>query len=83
MKNVLNFETYGKISLPKRMLLEVKDRFRVNKFIGNNLSEQGINCYIPKLNKPKFIFSIVLALIFIALPFVTLLSIPTIMWGLK
>ncbi len=83
MKNNLGLETWGKISLPKRIFLEVKDRFRVNKFVGNNLSEQGINCYIPKLNKFRFAIGMVGVVVFIAIPFVTPLLIFPLMWGIK
>ncbi len=83
MKNILGLQTYGKVNFLKRNLLEVKDRFRVNSFVENYLNEQSIFCYVPRLNKPRFIFSIVLAIIFIALPFVTLLSVPIILWGIN
>ena len=81
--NILNLQTYGKLSLPKRTILEIGDRFRINPLIENIFQEKGLGIYVPKLNKTRFIFSLVLALIFIALPFVTILSLPTLAWGIR
>ena len=81
--NILGFKTYGKVNFIKRIILEIKDRFRVNPITKEILQEKGVGVYVPKLNRTRFSLSLVLVIVFIALPFVTLLSIPTILWGLR
>lgn len=77
------FETYGKPNLFQRMYNEVKYRFVKNPHADTLLKKCGLDSYIPKLNKWRFGTACFISLVFIALPFVTLLAIPTMLWGIK
>ena len=75
--------TYGKQNKIKKILLEVKNRFKINKIAREILNEYQIGVYVPKLNKPRFIVGLIAAVICIATPVITPLSIPAILWGIK
>ena len=83
MKNIMTYERYGKQNLIKKSFLQVKDRFRINKYAEIELGRRGIGVYVPKLNKVRFTIGLTLAIICIILPVITILSVPAILWGLK
>lgn len=79
----MKIQTYGKQKLPIRLYIEVKNRFTINPIIRNNLESKGLGVFVPKLNKPRFVTGIIIALIFIILPVVTPLAIPSVLWAIK
>ncbi len=83
MKNILTYERYGKQNIIRKVFLDVKNRFTINKFVEEDLKRRGIGCYVPKINKLRFTIGMGLAIIFVILPVVTPLSIVAILWGIK
>jgi len=81
--NILQFEVYGKAPLYRRVLVALRDRFRINPYTNTLLIGKGLKPYIPKLNRVRVVLSVVGAVICIAVPLITPLSIPILLWGLK
>ncbi len=81
--NITQFETYGKQPIHKRMFHEVKDRFKVNNHSETILNNHGMKGYVPKLNKVRFTIGLVAVVICIALPIITILSIPIMIWSIR
>jgi len=80
---ILIIEKYGKLPIYKRVAVALKDRFRINPHTNTLLIERGLKPYIPKLNKMRVVLSVVGVLVCIAVPLITPLSIPIMLWGLK
>ncbi len=83
MKNILTYERYGKQNIIRKVFLDVKNRFTINKFAEEDLRSRGIGVYVPKINKLRFTIGMSLAVVFVILPVVTPLSIVAILWGIK
>ena len=83
INKLIKFKTYGKSPIHKRVLVALKDRFKINPYTELLLIENGIKPYVPKLNKIRVALSVVGVVICVAVPFITPLSIPVILWGLK
>lgn len=54
MKSILGFETYGRLPFHKRMLLDLKNRFKTNPTRDYILNQNNVGSYIPKLNARNF-----------------------------
>jgi len=80
---ILTIKRYGKLPIYKRVAVALKDRFRINPHTDALLIENGLKPYVPKLNKMRVVLSVVGVVVCIAVPFITPLSVPVILWGLK
>ncbi len=78
-----SFETYGKLNVLQKMYNDVKYRFTKNPHTDTLLKQCGIDSYIPKLNKWRFGSACLASLVFVVIPGITLLAIPTMLWGIK
>lgn len=83
MNTALPFETYGKQGVVKRIYNQVKYRFKVSAHTSNLLNRADLGAYSPKLNKLRFGTSIIASVALIIAPGLTLLAIPTMLWGIK
>jgi len=81
--NILNLRTYGKASLYNRIKEQVVYRFKINPHAENHLRRMGLRGYIPPLNRGRFCLSVVVTIGLIIIPFVTPLSIPVVLWGIR
>lgn len=79
----MKIQTYGKQNPIKRVLIDVRDRFKINEATEEILEGYGIGVYVPKLNRARLTIGLVLAVVCIITPIITPLSIPAILWGLK
>lgn len=79
----MNYKTYGKQPYLKSFYNEIRYRFQKNQHTEALLKSKGLESYIPKLNKVRFGSALILSAIWIILPLLTILSIPTMRWGLK
>ena len=79
----MRFQTYGKQPYLAGLQNQIKYRFKKNKHTEALLNQRGLESYIRKLNKWRFGTACILSLIFIVIPFVTILAIPTMFWGIK
>jgi len=82
-QSILTFEKYGKLPFHKRVLVALRDRFRINPYTNSLLIENGIKPYVPKLNKVRVALSVVGVVVCVVVPLITPLSIPIMLWGLK
>ena len=82
-ENILTFEKYGKTPFHKRVLVALKDRFRINPHTNTLLIKRGLKPYIPKLNRGRVALSVVGVVVCVAIPLITPLSIPILLWGVK
>jgi hypothetical protein len=77
-------ETYGRLKPLKKLYLEVKSVFRINKYSQEAYNNKGISCYIPKPTL-KFWIAVTISVILIT-PLIPMgfLGTPFVMgWGLK
>ncbi len=81
--NVLTFEKYGRTPFYQKVAVALKDRFRINPYTNTLLIERGVKPYIPKLNKVRVALCVVGVVVCVVLPFITPLSIPILLWGVK
>ena len=82
-QTIQQFKRYGKASYLAGLYNQIKYRFKKNQHAESLLKQRGLESYIRKLNKWKFGTACVLSFIFIVLPLVTILSVPTMIWGLS
>lgn len=78
-----HFKTYGKIPLYQKVVITLKERFKLNNKREAILKTYGIDSYIPKLNKTRAFIGVVGVIVCIAIPFITPLLIIPLLWGLK
>jgi len=82
-QNIQQFRRYGQSPYLARLYHQIEYRFRKNQHTEALLKQRGLEGYIRKLNKWRFGTACVLSFVFIVLPFVTILAVPTMIWGLK
>lgn len=80
---VLTIEKYGRLPIYKRVVVALRDRFRINPYTNALLIKRGLRPYIPKLSKVKVALSVMGVVVCIAVPFITPLGIPVLLWGLR
>ena len=82
-QNILTFEKYGKLPFYQKVAVALKDRFRVNPYTELLLIERGFKPYVPKLNKVRVALCVVGVVVCMVVPFITPLSIPILLWGVR
>ena len=82
-QKIQQFTRYGQAPYLARLYNQIEYRFKKNQHAEALLKQRGLESYIRKLNKWKFGTACVLSFVFIVLPLVTILSIPTMIWGLS
>ena len=80
---ILTIKKYGKLPIYKKVAVALKDRFRINPHTNTLLIENGLKPYVPKLNKGRVALSVVGVLVCVAVPLITPLGIPILLWGLR
>ena len=81
--NNMDTQTYGKQNMIKGLYNSLKYRFIVSRHTQNLLHTSSLTHYVPKVNKVRLSVAIVASIIFIIVPLLGLLSIPTMVWGIK
>ena len=76
-------KTYGKQSIIKRELLNLKTRFAINPIIEKRFNKNGVGLYVPQLNKARVGIGVVGLVVCVITPFTNWLSLFVVRWALQ
>ncbi len=80
---IIQFKTYGKIPIHKKVMNDLRDRFSINPHTNNILMSKGLKPYIPKLNKIRFTLGLVGVVVCVVVPLITPLLVFPLAWSLR
>ena len=76
-------KTYGKQNKLKREFITIKERFVINPYAKTLLNKNGIEVYIPALNRLRLSVCALLIGLCLVTPFTNILIYKIAKWGLK
>ena len=80
---IIQFKTYGKLPIHKRVVNDLRDRFSINPHTNNILMSKGLKPYVPKLNKTRFALGLIGVVVCVVVPLITPLLVFPLAWSLR